>query len=103
MSAPFEDVRVLPPNPKLQVAPRTELESYREIDKQELDTYGWVDKHNGVVRIPIDRAMDLVLQRGLPARPAESAAPGKLPEPGKVTQTATASPADQNSAARSQP
>ena len=31
-----------------------------------LGSYDWVDQKNGVVRIPIDRAMDLVAQRGLP-------------------------------------
>ncbi len=33
-----------------------------------LHSYGWVDQKAGVVRIPIDRAMTLLLQRGLPAR-----------------------------------
>ena len=35
-----------------------------------LHSYGWVDKKGGVVRIPIDQAMTLLLQRGLPARKA---------------------------------
>jgi hypothetical protein len=34
----------------------------------ELNSYGWIDRSNGIVRIPIDRAMDLILQRGLPTR-----------------------------------
>ncbi|HXZ14166.1 MAG TPA: hypothetical protein VEG64_17400 [Candidatus Sulfotelmatobacter sp.] len=89
-ASPFENVRVLPPNPKLQVEPRAELEGYREADRELLATYGWVDKHNGVVRIPIDRAMDLVLQRGLPARPAEGAAPAKSPDSRGTTETALA-------------
>ncbi len=33
-----------------------------------LNTYGWIDRSNGVVRIPIARAMDLILQNGLPTR-----------------------------------
>lgn len=36
-----------------------------------LHSYGWVDQKAGVVRIPIDRAMTLLLQRGLPARKAQ--------------------------------
>jgi hypothetical protein len=36
--------------------------------KLKLNSYGWIDRSNGIVRIPIDRAMDLILQRGLPAR-----------------------------------
>jgi hypothetical protein len=40
-----------------------------------LQGYHWVDQSQGVVQIPIDRAMDLVLQRGLPSRgPADSQA-----------------------------
>jgi hypothetical protein len=31
--------------------------------------YGWVDKEGGVTRIPIDRAMELMLQRGFATRP----------------------------------
>jgi hypothetical protein len=31
--------------------------------------YGWVDKNAGIAHIPIQRAMDLVLQKGLPTRP----------------------------------
>jgi hypothetical protein len=33
-----------------------------------LDNYGWVDKNAGIVRIPIDEAIRLTLQRGLPTR-----------------------------------
>ena len=46
-----------------------------------LTTYGWVDKNAGTVRIPIDRAKELLLERGLPVRghaPATAAAPKKV-------------------------
>jgi hypothetical protein len=32
---------------------------------EKLNSYGWIDRSNGIVRIPIDRAMDLILQRSL--------------------------------------
>ncbi|HUA65385.1 MAG TPA: hypothetical protein VME24_06030 [Alphaproteobacteria bacterium] len=35
---------------------------------QRLNSYGWEDRSNGIVHIPIDRAMDLILQSGLPTR-----------------------------------
>lgn len=70
-ASPFENVRVLPPQPRLQVNPSVDLKSYCEFEQQQLTTYGWVDHHNGFVRIPVDRAMDMVLQKGLPSRPAE--------------------------------
>lgn len=34
----------------------------------ELNSYRWINQSNGIVRIPVDRAMDLILQRGLPAQ-----------------------------------
>jgi len=64
---------VLPPQPRLQVKPGADLRSYCGDQMQKLDTYGWVDPENGVVRIPIDRAIDVTIERGLPARPAGAA------------------------------
>lgn len=79
---PFESVRALPPQPRLQFEPQIDLGNYRESQKEILSSYGWVDRQNGVVRIPIDRAMSLLLERGFPVRPsnAQSAAglPGQL-------------------------
>jgi len=77
-ASPFENARVLPPQPRLQVHPGLELQAYCEAQERELDSYGWVDPHNEVVRIPVDRAMDLILQRGLPARSAANGAPGGI-------------------------
>lgn len=74
VEAPFATQRVLPPEPRLQPNPQTDLAVYLEEQKTELDTYGWVDRQNGVVRIPIDRAMELLLKRGLPvSRSGQSA------------------------------
>lgn len=74
-ASPFENQRELPPQPRLQPHPSTDLKRYCEIEQQQLSTYGWVDEQNGLVRIPVDRAMDIVLQKGLPARPANQVAP----------------------------
>jgi hypothetical protein len=56
------------PAPQLEVNERTELNGERLREEDTLSTYGWVDQNAGVVRIPIDRAMDLLAQRGLPVR-----------------------------------
>ena len=72
-ASPFENARLLPPNPRLQAHPHTQLEDYCQAQQQELNSYGWIDEHNGVVQIPMDHAMDLVLQRGLPTRSASEA------------------------------
>lgn len=66
--------REIPPSPRLQVTPSADMESMRAAEDNLLHSYGWVDKDSGVVRIPIDRAMDLLLQRGFPARRQEPAA-----------------------------
>ena len=58
----------MPPEPRLQTNPREDLEQLRTQENQILNSYGWVDKNSGVARIPIEEAMKLVVQRGLPAR-----------------------------------
>ena len=63
------DARRLPPMPRLQSAPITDLKDMRAAEDQILTGYGWVDQQHGVVRIPIDRAIDLLAQRGVAARP----------------------------------
>jgi hypothetical protein len=57
-----------PPEPRLQTDPRQDLADMRAKEDEMLGSYGWVDKNAGVVRIPIDAAMKLTLERGLPAR-----------------------------------
>lgn len=58
----------LPPEPRLQTNPREDLLEMRAEEHKTLTTYGWVDKNAGVVRIPIEEAMKLTVQRGLAAR-----------------------------------
>ncbi|PYV23403.1 MAG: hypothetical protein DMG24_14050 [Acidobacteria bacterium] len=74
-ASPFENVRTLPPAPRLQVTPAQDLQHYRADEDTALNSYGWVDRKAGVVRIPIDRAMDLLLAKGLPVR-STTPAPG---------------------------
>lgn len=57
-----------PPLPRLQTQPFKDVYQLKAGERAVLHSYGWVDKANGVAHIPIDRAMELVLQRGLPAR-----------------------------------
>jgi hypothetical protein len=63
------DARKLPPEPRLQQTPALDLKAMRAAEDQLLTSYGWVDRQKGVVRIPIDRAIGLLAQRGLPSRP----------------------------------
>ena len=58
----------VPPEPRLQTDPRQDLADLRAKEDELLGSYGWVDRNAGVVRIPIEAAMKLTLERGLPAR-----------------------------------
>ncbi|MGE0122222.1 MAG: hypothetical protein AB7U25_04720 [Vicinamibacterales bacterium] len=57
-----------PPAPRLQTQPFKDVYELKNSQREVLHGYGWVDKASGVVHIPIERAMELTLQRGLPAR-----------------------------------
>src|ERR1700716_1585783 len=61
------------PTPRLEQDERTQLNDIRMAEEQKLSSYDWVDQKAGTVRIPIDRAMELVSQRGLPVRTQEAA------------------------------
>jgi hypothetical protein len=61
------------PNPKLEEDERGQLNGIRLNEEQTLYSYGWVDEKAGTVHIPIERAMDLLVQRGLPVRPQGAA------------------------------
>lgn len=62
------------PTPRLEQDERTQLNDIRIAEEQKLGSYDWVDQKAGTVRIPIDRAMELVAQRGLPVRTQETPA-----------------------------
>jgi hypothetical protein len=100
-ATPFEQTRTLPPSPRLQVNPQMELKQYRDSQWGVLTTYGWVDRSRGVIHIPIDRAMDLVIARGLPTRPnsvapATEKASGSGTIPGPVESNDDAASSDSN-------
>lgn len=56
------------PAPRLQSDPARELAEMRAQEDAILHSYGWVDRPAGVVRIPIEKAIQLTLDRGLPVR-----------------------------------
>jgi hypothetical protein len=57
--------------PPLEVAPSDELERVRREDAEIADTYVWVDRDHGIVRVPVKRAAELLLRRGLPGWPTQ--------------------------------
>ncbi len=56
--------------PPLEVSPRATLQASREGQARIARTYGWTDHDRGEVRIPIDRAMEILLHKGLPGWPS---------------------------------
>jgi hypothetical protein len=56
------------PSPRLEEDERGQLNDIRIKEEQTLSTYDYIDQKAGTVRIPIERAMDLIAQRGLPVR-----------------------------------
>ena len=84
--SPFDNSRVLPPSPRLQVDPTVDLNQVRESQNEMLNSYGWADQATGKVRVPIDRAMDMLIERKLPVRqnaPAAQSAEGVKKEAAK--------------------
>ncbi len=55
------------PEPRLQAAPRDDLVRWRDEEHRKLTHYGWIDAKRGIVRIPVDRAIAILAERGLPA------------------------------------
>jgi hypothetical protein len=70
------------PNPRLQPNPREDMERMRARELRELNGAGWVDRARGIAHIPIDAAMDKIVEEGITDWPA-----GPTPQP------ATAGPA----------
>jgi hypothetical protein len=70
---PTPAVPPLPPEPRLEEVPGEQLRQVRAAEDQVLNSAGWVDRQAGVARIPIDRAIDLTVQQGLPARSIDEA------------------------------
>jgi hypothetical protein len=56
------NVHSQPPIPHLQAHPQADLEALHVQKHRVLDSYGWVDRQAGLVHIPIERAMSLLLE-----------------------------------------
>lgn len=62
------DIRRLPPGPNLQADPHAELLALRRAEDSVLFSYGWMNKDSGIVHIPIERAMELLVKKGVAYR-----------------------------------
>lgn len=64
----------LPPPPDLETTPGQSAQFVNSREDSVLNSYGYVDRSKGIVRIPIDQAINVIAQQGLPSRPN-----GKIP------------------------
>jgi hypothetical protein len=62
--APINPPPTQMPSPPLQSAPALDLRALRAEKHALLSQYAWIDRAHGVVRIPIERAMSLLVARG---------------------------------------
>lgn len=77
---------VLPPQPRLQIHPSAELAAYLGRERALLNSYGWVDRAHGIVRIPITEAMRRAARNGIVGFPkAPPAQPDSEAEAGNRT------------------
>lgn len=72
-SSPVASARQQVPEPRLQPliglndrTPAQDLVLMKQQNAEILSSYGWVDREKGIVRIPIEQAMKIVAERGLP-------------------------------------
>jgi hypothetical protein len=78
----------LPPAPRLQRSPSSEIYDFRRSEVEFLNSYGWQNRDSGIVHIPIADAMRLTVERGLPSR---------LQSEGQSTDPTALMPADSSS------
>jgi len=70
--SPLASTREPAPGPRLQVDAPKDLEEMRGAENAMLNSYGWIDQKAGIVRIPVDRAIELLADRGLPVVPQQA-------------------------------
>jgi hypothetical protein len=80
-ASPFAGTRQLPSGPQLQVNPRQDLLRFRADQEHSLESYSWENRDDGTVCVPIERAMELLLQKGLPVAVGASPPATEKPVP----------------------
>lgn len=75
-ASPISSARLIPKGPRLQVNAHEDLLDYLHQQEHVLNSYAWVDQKAGVVRVPIEQGMEMVLKNGLPVKGAETSGKG---------------------------
>ncbi len=67
------------PRAALQADPTADMVKFAKEEEAALTSYAWVDRTAGVVQIPVERALEIVAERGLPVPPPLPDTPGQAP------------------------
>jgi hypothetical protein len=70
----------VPAGPLLQSDPETDLKTLRAREDAVLSGWAWADPAHAHVRVPVDRALEIVAAKGFPPRTAPPPTPGPAPE-----------------------
>jgi hypothetical protein len=68
-----KDYLTMPPEPRLQgvpghkTDPQSDLRAKLQEDIQANKTAGWIDQTSGIAQIPVEDAMKIIVEKGLPA------------------------------------
>jgi hypothetical protein len=85
---PMAPASTLPPEPRVEDKPWMQRQNLLPKEDRVLNTYGWTNKGAGLVRIPIDKAMDLIVQRGVPGgTQAPAVTGGRVGQPQAMPRT----------------
>ena len=68
------------PQPQLQSNAAADLEKARAREEEFLSSYGWVDRNAGVVHMPVERAMQMIVEHGVPVWPPVPPQPAQTME-----------------------
>ena len=71
---PLADKRQMSSAPRIQIDPPVQKMELQKNEEHVLTTYDWVDQENNLVRIPINRAIQILSERELPGKTGSAAA-----------------------------
>lgn len=63
--SPLVETDVQPPQPRLESDPGEVLARLRLLERVQLERYAWIDRGQGIARVPVERAMEILAERGL--------------------------------------
>lgn len=65
----------LPPEPRLQISPADDMKALRSEEERHLHRYEWINREQGLLRIPIEQAMKRVASEEKRAAEAQGETP----------------------------